>query len=146
MEAAASAGRVALAAMLACAACSSQRDLELAQRVQGHWYVEYPADDGATYRIVGENAASGELSLRYRRYLDGKPGEDQYEAGTWSVVGGLYRTRTLSINGKRVPAYNAAYYETYEIVALDANAFVYRNTRDGVTYRARRVAAGHPLP
>jgi hypothetical protein len=131
---------------IGCTACTSERDAELARRMQGSWHVEHRIDAGTTYRMVGDNRADGAFVMRARVYKEGSAPADHQESGTWSIVDGLYRIRTLEVNGTRVPAFNAAYYETYEILSLDPGELVYRNTRDGVTYRARRVGSEHRLP
>ena len=137
---------LALFAMLL-AACSSARDEEIARLLAGHWYREYTrADDGRTYRFLNERRPNGEFVLRYRIYEGDRLVSRHEESGDWRIVDGKYRSRTLKVDGARVPGADPYFFDTYDILQLDEREFVYRHTRVDLTFRVRRVSADHALP
>jgi hypothetical protein len=140
--------RAALAVFaLLLAACSSAQDEEIARRLAGRWHVEYTrADNGRTYRFLNERRPNGEFVLRYRIYQDDRLVSQHEESGDWRIVGGKYRTRTLKVDGNRVPGADPYFFDTYDILKLDDREFVYRHTRVDLTFRVRRVSADHQLP
>ena len=63
----------------------------------------------------------------------------QMEEGTWSFADGLYSTITTHINGLKVNSADPQYRDTYRVIKLSEDKFVYSHI-DGRQFPSYRVA------
>jgi hypothetical protein len=110
--------------------------------IDGVWYGEayQPALKTTTQELM-HRFPDGSFEIEFRHYDNCILTLDQVEAGTWSLSGNLYQTKTNLING--LPA---SFHEIYEIQSVDEKSMVYRHVGTGQVYRDEKVSPDFVIP
>src|ERR1043166_3466858 len=69
----------------------------------------------------------------------------QVEEGTWSFADGLYSTITTHINGSKINSAHPQFRDTYRVIELTDDKFIYSHVEGGEQFSVYRVAVSFVL-
>jgi len=118
-------------------------------QIAGRWFSDQSLQDGGRRLALCERFADGTFVVTFRIVQPDGVVEEQTEVGEWGTSGSVYFTITKGWldGGKFIPATSDAhFYDAYEILQLDTEAFAYRHYEMGDTYRHKRVGQEFKMP
>jgi hypothetical protein len=108
----------------------------------GKWYGQRIENDNLLHWLIDRNT-DGTYKLFFRECYAGTPVMEHFEAGTWSLNNGIYKTITLFIIEDGIPypldTEDKIYIEEYAVDSLTDNIFIYTHIHKNRQFKTHRM-------